>query len=43
MKKYQMLVFLLENRGDNLDCFKGAGTPPTRPAHAKPIKVAMED
>ena len=22
---------------------KGAGTPPTRPAHAKPIKVAMED
>ena len=23
--------------------FKGAGTPPTRPAHAKPIKVAMED
>ena len=23
--------------------FKGAGTPPTRHAHAKPIKVAMED
>ena len=22
---------------------KGAGTPPTLPAHAKPIKVAMED
>ena len=22
---------------------KGAGTPPTRPSHAKPIKVAMED
>ena len=22
---------------------KGAGTPPTQPAHAKPIKVTMED
>ena len=38
----QTATFCLEDT-QNKYTLKGAGTPPARPAHAKPIKVAMED